>query len=180
MVHATDTGVVVIAVAVSSILQNFEVWIAFGHGNNLRYIPCHRISNKLGTEASCGLLFFHDVSGCYTVSAFRRVGKKTATAIWRSMSPLDQIFVRLSHAPKQIFTEDLKQLERVVVLLYQRTSTEMLYPLLNKVWEQEQVPEDWKKGHMVKLPKKGDMSSCNNWRGVMLLSIPGKVLTRIN
>ena len=55
----------------------------------------------------------------------------------------------------------------------------MLYPLLNKVWEQEQVPEDWKKGHMVKLPKKGDMSSCNNWRGIMLLSIPDKVLTRI-
>ena len=60
-----------------------------------------------------------------------------------------------------------------------QTSTEMLCPLLNKVWEQEQVPEDWKKGHMVKLPKKGDMSSCNNWRGIMLLSIPGKVLTRI-
>ena len=60
-----------------------------------------------------------------------------------------------------------------------QTWTEMLYPLLNKVWEQEQVPEDWKKGHMVKLPKKGDMSSCNNWRGIMLLSIPGKVLTRI-
>ena len=60
-----------------------------------------------------------------------------------------------------------------------QTSTETLYPLLNKVWEQEQVPEDWKKGHMVKLPKKGDMSSCNNWRGIMLLSIPGKVLTRI-
>ena len=60
-----------------------------------------------------------------------------------------------------------------------QTSTEMLYPLLNKLWEQEQVPEDWKKGHMVKLPKKGDMSSCNNWRGIMLLSIPGKLLTRI-
>ena len=53
-----------------------------------------------------------------------------------------------------------------------QTSTEMLYPLLNKVWDQEQEPEDWKKGHMVKLPKKDDMSSCNNWRGIMLLSIP--------
>ena len=28
-----------------------------------------------------------------------------------------------------------------------QTSTEMLYPLLNKVWKQEQVPDDWKKGH---------------------------------
>ena len=41
------------------------------------------------------------------------------------------------------------------------------------------MPEDWKKGHLVKLPKKGDLSSCVNWRGIMLLSIPGKVLTRI-
>ena len=121
MVDATDTGVVVIAVAVSSILQNCEVWIAFGHDNKLRYIPCHRIANKLGTDASSGLLFFHAMSGCDTVSAFRGVGKKTARAIWCSMSNLDHIFARLSHAPKQIFTEDLKQLERVVVLLYQRT-----------------------------------------------------------
>ena len=122
MTHATDTGVVVIAVSVSSISQKCEVWIAFGHGNKLRYIPCHRIANKLGTDASCGLLFFHAVSGCDTVSAFREVGKKIARDIWCSMSHLDQIFARLSHAPKQIFTEDLKQLERVVVLLYQRTS----------------------------------------------------------
>nr|KAG5713351.1 hypothetical protein BaRGS_024899 [Batillaria attramentaria] len=60
-----------------------------------------------------------------------------------------------------------------------QTSTEMLHPLLRKIWEQERVPEDWKKGYLVKLPKKGDLSSCNNWRGIMLLSIPGKVLTRI-
>ena len=121
MVDTTDTGVVVIAVAVSSILQNSEVWIAFEHDNKLRCIPCHQIANKLGTNASSGLLFFHAVSGCDTVSAFRGVGKKTARAIWCSMSHLDHIFARLSHAPKQIFTEDLKQLGRVVVLLYQRT-----------------------------------------------------------
>ena len=115
MVHATDTDVVVIAVAVSRIFQNCEVWGAFGYGNKLRYIPCHLIANALGTDASCGLLFFHAVSGCDTVSAFHRVGKKTAWAIWRSMPQLDQIFARLSHAPKQIFPEDLKQLERFVL-----------------------------------------------------------------
>nr|KAG5693286.1 hypothetical protein BaRGS_011607 [Batillaria attramentaria] len=60
-----------------------------------------------------------------------------------------------------------------------QTSTDMLHPLLRKIWESESVPHDWKKGHLVKLPKKGDLSSCSNWRGIMLLSIPGKVLTRI-
>ena len=38
-------------------------------------------ANKLGTDTSCRLLFFHAVSGCDTVSAFRGVGKKTARDI---------------------------------------------------------------------------------------------------
>ena len=59
-----------------------------------------------------------------------------------------------------------------------QTSTEMLH-LLCKIREQERVPDEWKKGHLVKLPKKGDLSSCNNWRGIMLLSFLGKILSRI-
>jgi hypothetical protein len=39
--------------------------------------------------------------------------------------------------------------------------------------------EDWMKGHVVKLPKKENLSSCNNWKGIMLTSVPGKVLTKI-
>nr|KAG5701747.1 hypothetical protein BaRGS_004349 [Batillaria attramentaria] len=58
-------------------------------------------------------------------------------------------------------------------------AAEALHPLLHKIWEQEQVPSDWKLGYLVKLPKKGDLSQCGNWRGIMLLSIPSKVLTRI-
>ena len=102
MVHATDTDVVVIAVSESSIFQSFEVCRAFGHGNKLRYITCHLTANELGTDASCCLLFFQAMSGCDTISAFPGVGKKTAWAIWRSLSHLDQIFAWLSHAPKHI------------------------------------------------------------------------------
>ena len=32
---------------------------------------------------------------------------------------------------------------------------------------------------IVKHPKKGSLSNCNNWRGITLLSIPGKVLSII-
>ena len=31
----------------------------------------------------------------------------------------------------------------------------------------------------MKLPKKGDMQECQNYRGIMLLSVPGKVLNRV-
>jgi hypothetical protein len=55
----------------------------------------------------------------------------------------------------------------------------MLYLLLEKIWKEEKIPEDWEEGLIIKIPKKGDLSYCNNWRGVTLLSIPSKILTRI-
>lgn len=122
MIQATDTDVVVIAIAVSSVLQDCELWIAFGHGAKLRYIPCHLIAAELGNDASWGLLFFHAISGCDTVSAFHGIGKRTAWAVWCSMPQLKPIFARLSHAPSQVSPDDLEQIERYVVLLYQRTS----------------------------------------------------------
>ena len=59
------------------------------------------------------------------------------------------------------------------------TSALVLADLFNQVWEEEKVPEMWKKGIIVKLPKKGDLSECNNWRGINLLSVPGKIFCRI-
>ena len=42
MIHATDTDVIVLSVAVVSVLQ-CELWVAFGHGKDFRHIPAHAI-----------------------------------------------------------------------------------------------------------------------------------------
>ncbi|KAK3759649.1 hypothetical protein RRG08_062181 [Elysia crispata] len=34
------------------------------------------------------------------------------------------------------------------------TSVEMLHPLFIKIWEEDQVPTEWKEGYLIKLPKK--------------------------
>ena len=47
-----------------------------------------------------------------------------------------------------------------------------LVHLFNLCWTKEQVSEEWRKGLIVKLPKKGNISDCNNWRGVTMLSVP--------
>ena len=57
------------------------------------------------------------------------------------------------------------------------TTAEMLYPVLVKIWKEEKLPEGWKEGLIIKIPKKGDLANCNNWRGITLLSIPSKILT---
>ena len=55
----------------------------------------------------------------------------------------------------------------------------MLHALVTKIWEKEDVPEQWKEGLIIKIPKKGDLNECDNYRGIMLLSVPGKVLNRV-
>ena len=59
------------------------------------------------------------------------------------------------------------------------TSIEMLYDLIGKIWDTEEIPIGWKEGYLVKIPKKGDLQECRIYRGIMLLSVPGKVLNRI-
>ncbi|CAH1248758.1 Hypp8389 [Branchiostoma lanceolatum] len=59
------------------------------------------------------------------------------------------------------------------------TATLLLTDLFAKIWEHEVIPQDWSKGLIFKIPKKGDLSNCNNWRGITLLSIPSKVFCRI-
>ena len=39
------------------------------------------------------------------------------------------------------------------------TSVELLYPLFKKIWEEKQVPSQWKQRFLIKLPKKGMTSA---------------------
>ena len=50
---------------------------------------------------------------------------------------------------------------------------------MQDVWEQGAVVEDWKHAVIVPIPKKGDLKECNNWRGISLLDVAGKLFARI-
>ena len=41
-------------------------------------------------------------------------------------------------------------------------SEEVLLDLCNQIWSKEKVPDEWKKGLIIKLPKKGDLSHCKS------------------
>ena len=41
------------------------------------------------------------------------------------------------------------------------------------------MPEQWKQGLICKIPKKGNLQQCGNWRGVTLLPIASKVMGKI-
>ena len=52
--------------------------------------------------------------------------------------------------------------------------------MFNKVWNAENVPEDWKKAVIVAIfKKKGSSLDCANYSGMSLLSVPGKLFMRV-
>ncbi|KAK3517264.1 hypothetical protein QTP70_001756 [Hemibagrus guttatus] len=51
--------------------------------------------------------------------------------------------------------------------------------LFNIAWRSGTVPLDWVTGVVVPLFKKGDHRVCSNYRGITLLSLPGKVYSRV-
>ncbi|KAK3535695.1 hypothetical protein QTP70_020572, partial [Hemibagrus guttatus] len=51
--------------------------------------------------------------------------------------------------------------------------------LCNIVWQSGTVPLDWATGVVIPLFKKGDRRVCSNYRGITLLSLPGKVYSRV-
>ncbi|KAK3545686.1 hypothetical protein QTP70_010891 [Hemibagrus guttatus] len=55
----------------------------------------------------------------------------------------------------------------------------VLQCVLQDIWEKERCPDIWRIGTIIKLPKKGDLGDCNNWRGITLLSLMSKVFCRI-
>ena len=54
-----------------------------------------------------------------------------------------------------------------------------LTKISNIVWHTVKIPEEWKCGAIVKLPKKGNLSDCDRWRGITLLIIARKMLFRV-
>ncbi|CAH1242627.1 Hypp6909 [Branchiostoma lanceolatum] len=55
-----------------------------------------------------------------------------------------------------------------------------LTQIINHVWILEKLPDDWRRGIILPFWKrKGDQLVCSNHRGITLLSIPGKLFTRI-
>ena len=54
-----------------------------------------------------------------------------------------------------------------------------LLEIMKEIWKEKRVVRDWKDAEIVPIPKKGNLQSCDNWRGISLLDVAGKVFARI-
>ena len=50
---------------------------------------------------------------------------------------------------------------------------------MGAVWEEHSVPQEWVDAILVPIPKKGNLQCCDNWRGIALLDVVGKLVARV-
>ena len=59
------------------------------------------------------------------------------------------------------------------------TTVEVLHDLFCAIRICESTPADWRKGLIVRLPKKGNLTMCGNWCGITLMSVAEKVMGKV-
>ena len=55
----------------------------------------------------------------------------------------------------------------------------VLCNLFNKIFESGHFPEEWSEGYIIPLHKKGNRDEVENYRGITLLSVLGKLFSRV-
>jgi len=54
-----------------------------------------------------------------------------------------------------------------------------IFTLFLTAWKERCVSSEWSNALLVPVPKKGDLSYCDNWKGISLLDVMGKLFARV-
>ena len=101
--------------------------------------------------------------------------KKCCTYRFKDQTVRKAFFIALADRYDTLYNEPVDERSRSL----ERRRNGFGHALLNKIWNEEDIPQDWKVGLLVTLPKKGDLCLRKNWRGIMLLTVASKVLCKI-
>lgn len=103
-------------------LEDLEIWIAFGTGNNFRYIPTHEIAKSIGRYRARYLPLLQAFLGVDTTSSMYGIGRKTALATEKRFPEIQNVLYELAENPYSLNDNKLATIERYVILMYDSLS----------------------------------------------------------
>ena len=86
---------------------------------------------------------------------------------------------RAIHRLKNGKSSGIDAISAEILKCSENDAVKQLHLLFNSIWKDQCVAEEWKKSLIVKVPKKGDLTECDNYRGISLLSVPSKIVCRV-
>ena len=66
-----------------------------------------------------------------------------------------------------------------MILAENEVTPRILTRLFCRMWHEEVKPDEWELGVLVKMAKKGDLTDCNNYRGITLTSVVMKIYSML-
>ena len=83
----------------------------------------------------------------------------------------------LDRAVKQLAHRKAASVSGVLLEMIKYAGGEFFHALLalvHQVWREGTVPQAWRDAELVPVPKKGDLTVCDNWQGIARLDVVGK------
>ncbi len=126
MIKACDTDILVLAVSVFETLQDAgleELWIEFGQGQSIRWLPVHDMVEHIGPEKSRGHTFSFTPS--LAVMSYQPfvVKAKSCMANMGMCPEVSHVFQKLSQYPPVTDDADLSVIEKFVITMYDKNNT---------------------------------------------------------
>ena len=117
MLWANDTDVAVIAIHYFHQSKAQEVFIKIGVGEKTRFLPIHDVSRTLGSDLCAMVPGLHALSGCDSVSAFFKKGKKLP---WKIVKEEPEKYENLSQLGENSSISDaiVSDVEKLVCVMY--------------------------------------------------------------
>jgi hypothetical protein len=80
---------------------------------------------------------------------------------------------------KSIFRQVVYQIPAKLIQAGDEILRSEFHKLINSIWNKEDLPDQWKESIIVPIYKKGDKIDCNEYRGILPLSISYKILSNV-
>ena len=99
VVQSLDTDVAVLCIHAYHHMRSNQLWFHTGVKDKLRFLPIHRLAEKLGEDLCKLLPAFHALTGCDTTSGLYQIGKRKA---WKALVKNKNSYSHISGLGEQV------------------------------------------------------------------------------